>query len=216
MENISLIIFDSLPSTQDHAHELVDSGRIHDDTLIVAKTQTKGRGRRKHKWISKPGNLYASFVYSATVSDPRLSYAVAVAICETLEYFGMRPLIKWPNDIYIDGGKVCGILIEYHGDFVIVGIGINVKSAPKVEYKTSKTSDYSAVQLNDILKLLINKLHIWREREFETVRAEYLVRLMRDRLSYNDQPAKFCGISDDGTLVVQVGDKYQTLIRNDH
>ena len=116
---------------------MVATGQARDHTVIMAEAQSAGRGRYRRTWISHHGNLYASFIYDAEERDPRLSYMIAVAIAETLIHFGMHPKIKWPNDILIDGKKVSGTLTEYAGRFVIIGIGINIKSNPTVDkYQT--------------------------------------------------------------------------------
>src|SRR5574344_1101177 len=128
-----VISFDKITSTQTYAYTMIMQGGASDHTVITALAQSAGRGRYKRTWVSHHGNLYASFIYSSEERDSRLSYSVAVAVAETLISCGVKPTIKWPNDILIDNKKVAGILIEYAGDFVIVGIGINIKNNPTVE-----------------------------------------------------------------------------------
>ena len=144
-----LISFDKIPSTQTYALDMVASGTARDHTIVMAEAQSAGRGRYRRTWVSHHGNFYASFIFSAPERDSRLSYMVAVAIAETIMSFGIIPTIKWPNDILIDGKKVCGVLIEYAGAFVIVGIGINIKSNPTVaENITTKLENYADVPLS--------------------------------------------------------------------
>lgn len=98
--------------------------------------QSRGRGQRGNSWSSSAGaNLTFSVVlcpgFLETAQQFYLSKAVSLAVCDTVESFGVRPQVKWPNDIYIDGRKVAGILIENDlaGNFLsrsVVGIGINV------------------------------------------------------------------------------------------
>ena len=150
LANYKLISFDKIPSTQTYALEMVASGAARDHTVIMAMAQSAGRGRYRRTWVSHHGNLYASFIYNADERDPRLSYVVAVSVAETLISFGIHPKIKWPNDILIDGKKVCGILIEYAGRFVIVGIGINIKYNPTVAaYQTTKMDNYATVEKSE-------------------------------------------------------------------
>ena len=123
---------------------MIARGDAQDHTVIVANAQYAGRGRYRRKWISHHGNLYTSFIFLSVDRDPRLSYVIAVAIADTIMSFGIKPQIKWPNDILIDGKKVAGTLIEYAGRFVIVGIGINIETNPTVaEYETTKLSKYA-------------------------------------------------------------------------
>ena len=157
MANYKLLSFDKIPSTQDYALELIASGRATDHTAILAAAQSAGRGRMRRTWVSHHGNLYISFIFSSPERDARLSYSVGVAIAETIASFGIRPTIKWPNDILVDGSKIAGVLIEYSGDFVVVGIGINVNSNPTVDrYKTTKMDNYSEIPMNEYIEKMIN------------------------------------------------------------
>ena len=153
MANYKLISFDKIPSTQTYALDLIASGRALDHVAVMAEAQSAGRGRYKRKWVSHHGNLYVSFIYEIEERDPKLSYMVAVAIAETLISFGIKPTIKWPNDILIDNKKVSGTLTEYSGNYVVVGIGINIKSNPTVQdYQTTKLDNYIKVEKSDVLK----------------------------------------------------------------
>ncbi len=128
-------------------HEEVDSTNVKakilarqgasEGTVLVADSQTGGRGRMGRAWVSPPGaNLYFSIVLRPPVPPLRLSQIpllAAAAIHEALDSTveGVAAMIKWPNDILIEGRKVCGILCEMETEpdmthFVIVGIGINV------------------------------------------------------------------------------------------
>ena len=133
LDTYKLLSFDKISSTQDYAHDLIARGDAHNKTIIQALAQSAGRGRYRRTWVSHHGNLYASFIYKTTERDPKLSYAVAVAIAETLIALGMMPEIKWPNDVLIKGKKISGVLIEYSQSFVIIGIGINIKTCPTVK-----------------------------------------------------------------------------------
>ena len=155
LDAYKLISFDKITSTQDYAHDLIAENKATDKTVISALAQSAGRGRYKRNWVSHHGNLYVSFIYKTTERDPKLSYAVAVAIAETLISFGISPQIKWPNDVLIDGKKISGILIEYARNFVIVGIGINIKTCPTVkEYQTTKVKNYADASVEDILSVV--------------------------------------------------------------
>ena len=108
--------------------------------LIVADEQTGGRGRCGKSFISPTGGLYMSLVLplGAPVSDAVMATSCsAVAVCRAMERFGLTCGIKWVNDIYADGRKLCGILVEAVNDYrtmktesLIVGIGVNIESAP--------------------------------------------------------------------------------------
>lgn len=210
--NYKLLSFKKIPSTQTYAQELVRSGDASDHTIILANSQTSGRGRYRRTWVSKTGNLYASFIYKTEKRDPRLSYSVAVAVAETLISFGISPTIKWPNDIMIDGKKVCGILIEYAKDFVIIGIGVNIKDNPVLSaYKTAKIADYApTVSRDELLSVLSKNMDTWITRDFAFVKNRWmeLAANLNEMISYRGHDAILCGLNDKGALVLRSGHEY--------
>jgi len=133
-----------LPSTNRTAKELALAGASH-GTTIIAERQTQGRGRYTRSFCSPKGGLYISMI----LHPDQLHFSqittvtafAAVAVCEAIEAVsGKKPEIKWVNDIFMNGKKVCGILTEAVTDFesgslgwIVVGIGINV-TTPKEEF----------------------------------------------------------------------------------
>ena len=206
-----MISFDKIPSTQTYALNMVATGTARDHTVVMAEAQSAGRGRYRRTWVSHHGNLYVSFIYNAEERDPRLSYMVAVAVAETLMSFGIHPKIKWPNDIMIDEKKVCGILIEYAGRFVIVGIGINIKSNPTVAaYQTTKLDNYANVDKSDLLNRLMKNLDKWRRTDFPLVRARWmdLATGLNKMVKYRGNTVELIGINENGALVLRDGSRY--------
>lgn len=206
-----LVSFDKIPSTQNHALNMVASGDACDHIVIVADAQSAGRGRYQRTWVSHHGNLYASFIYDSDERDPRLSYVVAIAVAETLISFGIHPKIKWPNDILIDGKKVCGILIEYAARFVIVGIGINIKSNPTVDkYETTKLDNFISIEKSDLLSKLMKNLDRWRRADFPLVRARWmdLATGLNKMVKYRGDIVELIGINEVGALVLRNGTRY--------
>ena len=203
--------FDKIPSTQTMAHDMIASHKAGDHTVIVAAAQSDGRGRFRRKWVSHHGNLYASFIYAAPERDARLSYAVALAVADTLVSFGIMPTIKWPNDILVDDKKISGILIEYYGRFVVVGIGINIASNPTVdEYKTTKMNKYVATNEKDVLTRLMKFLDKWIRADFSIVRARWmsLATGLNTTVKYRGATAELIGINENGALVLRCGTRY--------
>lgn len=127
--------FDTIGSTQDYVKDLaLKSG--FETTWVRADSQNMGRGRRGRKWVSKPGNLYASGLYPWPVSEtlkPLVSFVVAVALAETLEAYISNDLIrlKWPNDVLVDGAKIAGILLEAGQGWLAIGVGLNLEHHPE-------------------------------------------------------------------------------------
>lgn len=212
LANYKLMSFDKIPSTQTYAHNLIDAGRATDHTAIVAAAQSAGRGRHRRTWVSHHGNLYASFIFASPERDPRLSYAVAVAVAETIASFGIRPQIKWPNDILVDNKKISGILIEYSGPFVIVGIGINIKSNPTVSasYETTKMDIYSDVPKTELLNRLMRNLDKWMRTDFARVRERWtnLAAMLHKTVRYHGEPAELIGINENGALILRRDTRY--------
>lgn len=211
LDAYKMLSFDKIPSTQDYAHDLIAEGKATDKTVVVAQAQSAGRGRYKRTWVSHHGNLYASFIYKVYERDPKLSYAVAVAIAETLITFGLKPQIKWPNDVLIDGKKISGVLIEYARNFVIVGIGINIKTCPTVkEYKTTKVNDYTNASVEEILSVLMKKLDKWRGVDFAFVRERWmeLAICINKMIKYQGKQAELIGLNEDGALVLRFDSRY--------
>lgn len=102
--------------------------------VFTADFQTAGRGRLDHKWLSPPGvNLAMSVVLPVAGLAPEhvatLPLVAGLATVRAVSRLapGVAPRLKWPNDVLLDGRKVCGILCERDGDCVIAGIGVNVK-----------------------------------------------------------------------------------------
>ncbi|HJQ79826.1 MAG TPA: biotin--[acetyl-CoA-carboxylase] ligase [Lacipirellulaceae bacterium] len=158
-------IHDTLTSTNDRAAELARDSTIDLPALVLARHQTAGKGRGRNKWWSADGALTFSLLLDPMTAGvppaiwPQMSLASAVAVCDALSVeisasvnpqsaarlSSPQPIqnpkseqrlgIKWPNDVLLDGGKVCGILIESPGgaapakDRLIIGIGINVNNS---------------------------------------------------------------------------------------
>lgn len=130
-----IIRFDSISSTSDYAKELRLEKR---DLVVIAKTQTGGRGTKGRSFSSNIGGLYMTALRFFDNYPASRAFAImqhtAVAVCQTLARFGITAKIKWPNDILVDGKKICGILIEntFLGSNVscsTIGVGLNINNA---------------------------------------------------------------------------------------
>ena len=127
--------FNELDSTNTHARRLAEEGAPEGE-VVVAEQQTHGRGRLGRRWVSPPYvNLYFSIILRPKFSPvvaPQLTLMAAVALTDAVAAFISKPpVIKWPNDILVNGKKLAGVLTESSCsseriDFVILGIGVNV------------------------------------------------------------------------------------------
>ena len=125
--------FDSIDSTMHEAARLAHAG-APSGTVVVANEQTAGQGRQGHSWHSeKEAGLYASFILRLPVAVgnvPIVTLALGLAAADAItKTAGIACDLRWPNDVLIEGKKVCGILTQLHGTAVVAGIGINVNHA---------------------------------------------------------------------------------------
>jgi BirA family transcriptional regulator, biotin operon repressor / biotin---[acetyl-CoA-carboxylase] ligase len=103
---------------------------------LRADTQTGGKGRHGRSWVSPPGNLHASTLVRLIPGDPSpptLALVAAVALDQLVTAYvdAGRAMLKWPNDLLVDGAKLSGILLERSGDAVVIGFGVNLAHHPE-------------------------------------------------------------------------------------
>lgn len=117
-------------STQDEMMERARLGAPN-GSAIIAKTMGDGRGQHGRSWHAPEGGLYLSFVVRELQEPHLLTLALGNAVADVIEVAGADPQLKWVNDVWIDGKKVAGILVEGEStgenlDFLVAGIGLNV------------------------------------------------------------------------------------------
>lgn len=188
-----LYSMDQVDSTNRVAQLLADRG-APEGTLVVARSQTAGRGRLGRSWASPPGKgLWFSIVLTPAAPPaivPQIPLVAAVAVARGLaEAAHIAVSIKWPNDIMIKGRKLCGILAESRtqGDkltYVILGIGLNTNATREdfppglADIATSIFLETGA-QVKDIrlLGAILNEIErwydLWLDKGFEPVRAAW-------------------------------------------
>jgi len=124
-----IIFLPECGSTNDEARRLALRGAAH-HSLVLTEWQTSGRGRRGQPWTCPPGEGLACSMIVRPRAAPALwsrhALAAGLAAAESLDGYGLSAGVKWPNDVWVEGKKICGILVEAGADFVIVGIGLNI------------------------------------------------------------------------------------------
>jgi len=129
--------FRKVGSTMGVARKLAERGG-NDGTVIIADSQTNGRGRLNRKWISPKGGVYFTFILRPKIDllyISRMNLMVSVSIAKAIKnLFGLNAELKWPNDVLIEGRKVCGILVETEIKanticFINIGVGINANTS---------------------------------------------------------------------------------------
>lgn len=190
-----LDLHESLGSTNDEAMALARGG-ASGPRWIVARTQTKGRGRHGRGWASPPGNLYASLLLidpCAPAEAPQLGFVAGVALHEAVRLIAPERAealkLKWPNDLLIDKAKLAGILVEGTslpgpGPLALaIGIGVNVTSHPSdtLYPAADLASQGVAAEAEAIFEALsaamARELALWRRvAGFAAIRARWLAR----------------------------------------
>jgi BirA family biotin operon repressor/biotin-[acetyl-CoA-carboxylase] ligase len=196
-------------STNDRARALAANGAPH-GTLVTAREQTAGRGRHGRSWVGPPGQaLLMSLVLREL--DPLLPLRAGLAVSD-LARDAAR--VKWPNDVWVDGRKVAGILVEarVQAGWAVLGIGINVavdlERLPDELHETAGTLGRRPEELEDALAELLSGL----ERRLAEPAAESLAALRaRDALlgreiGWDDGEGVAAGIDDAGSLLVRLRD----------
>ncbi len=132
----TIIVMDEVDSTNLELKRLAGTG-AKDGTVVIAEHQTSGRGRLGRSFFSPAGSgIYMSLLLKPSFEEERatlVTTAVSVAVCRAIEKIsGKQPMIKWVNDLYLNGKKICGILTEAIRDavsgkieYIVIGIGIN-------------------------------------------------------------------------------------------
>jgi biotin-(acetyl-CoA carboxylase) ligase len=125
-------LYDEVASTNATLSELAGAP---EGTVVLAESQTAGRGRGDTAWFSPPGmNLYASVLLKPAIAPaavPVFTFIASLALADAIRALGLQPAVKWPNDVLVKGGKVAGVRAELVSrgdelDHVILGVGVNV------------------------------------------------------------------------------------------
>ena len=132
---MQILYLKSVDSTQKYLKELLRVERVKSPYAVVADIQTDGVGSRDNTWTSIKGNLFLSFSISLDdlVQDLKLESAsiyFAYILKQTLEEFGSKVWLKWPNDFYIDDRKIGGMITNVVKNHLVCGVGINLVSNP--------------------------------------------------------------------------------------
>ncbi len=226
-----IYLFGTVRSTNAVLRSLAQAG-AGEGAVVIAESQTAGRGRAGVAWYSPPGvNLYLSVLFRPTLAPAAVTvfaFIASLALTEALRGHGVPASIKWPNDIVADGRKLGGSLVEYAttGDqvtYVILGVGVNLNverrelqlglgadadAATSAREVTGHDVDRNAFTAA-VLNLLEKWLNVYVEQGPEPVVAAWRARdiLSGHRIEVRDDGETFRGralrIDPDGSLVVK-------------
>lgn len=226
-----VLYYPVIDSTNNEAKRLVNDGSGK-PMLLVAEEQTNGRGRQGKSFYSPP----LTGIYMTLVTHPmsRLANAVtattaaSVAVCRAVEELTQfKPKIKWVNDVYLDGKKICGILTEAITDFetqtvssVIIGIGMNIKTIDfpsEVENAASLNVNISRVKLIACIANHLNRILCCDYSEFITYYRSHSM-IIGEQIHFIKNakvtPATAMDIDDTGGLVVRLENGEITTLRS--
>ena len=224
-------------STNIAAKSWAEQGAVN-GAVVVADLQTQGRGRLGRAWSSPSGTgLWLSLVLRPRLEPeraPQISLTTAVATCAALQALGYQAGIKWPNDIYIDGRKICGMLTEMHGsmesvEWVVVGIGINCLNKdlpPEIQDVATSLAlaepDRPVIRAQVAAELLNHLETILYEQGFAEIRRVWLANniTLGRRVKISTLNETFFGealdMKEDGSLLVKREDGGEfTLVTGD-
>lgn len=232
---IQVIKFDSVESTNSTAHQLVATERPENDTVIWALEQSKGRGQRNNCWVVEPSkNLtFSIVVYPSYMPINRqfsLSEVAATSVVSVISELAAdaHVSIKWPNDIYIGNKKVGGLLLEHSImgssiDYSIVGIGLNVnqvefpRSLPNPTSLAIETNtEYDLeVLLERLIQSFFSQMELLKSGRYDEIHEAFKTNLFRNEgfhLFENEEgqfTAKIADVRQTGEMVLEMADGRQ-------
>ena len=214
-----LVARERVGSTNEEAL-LLAAGGAPSGTLVWAREQSDGKGRRGRMWTSPPGNLYCSTVLRPErerAAWGQVSFVAAVAVAEAIGRAApnVTPQLKWPNDVLVGARKLAGILLEASEDSLVVGLGVNVASYPPGEGATSLAEQGAGVTvevfLSEAATAFLNWWQRWERHGFSVVRAAWLERAVglgtevEVRMADETLSGTFEALDETGALVLSGG-----------
>ncbi|MCM8532319.1 MAG: biotin--[acetyl-CoA-carboxylase] ligase [Lentisphaeraceae bacterium] len=227
----NILSFDEIDSTNQYLLE--NAPTLENYTVVTANKQTQGRGRKGRVWESSSNdNLYFSLlIKSIDISFEELSsipQIMGLAVCESLQKCGIsKSWIKWPNDVFVDDQKICGVLCETRLkgmtlEGLIIGVGLNV-NLPEAELKKiDKPATSMLVESNDkkpfstketlhvVLQAFDKYFKIWQQKERRSELVEHWrqnSRLIGKAVTLSDDQKTIYGtvvdFSENGEVILQ-------------
>jgi len=229
--------FKEINSTNFFAKQLIGK-KPPEGTIIISEIQTKGRGRKQRTWASPKGGLWFSTILYPKIPPERgmlITMTCSVAIAEAIkELTNLEPVIKWPNDLLLNGKKICGILTEFDAEidkinYVIVGIGINVNNKISDDLKKVAISIKQAygkqISLVNLIREIIQKIDEkyidLKSEDFESIKKSWLnySKIINRKISVHGEKDVLTGIVTDidnsGCLILKTDEGFNKIISGD-
>jgi BirA family biotin operon repressor/biotin-[acetyl-CoA-carboxylase] ligase len=217
--------FKAINSTNLYAKKLLEKD-VEEGTMIIADVQTQGRGRKKRTWSSPIGGLWFSVILYPNIPPQNamlVTMAGSIAVAQGInEVTGLKPVIKWPNDLLLNNKKVCGIFTELDAEmdkinYIIMGIGINVNNPIDKELRDIGISLIQEVGkklsrvnlLKTILKYLDELYHKLKLEDYNFIRDLWFSysKIIGKKIRVTTEKSNFIGIvtniDNSGCLVLE-------------
>lgn len=229
--------FSSLSSTNSYAKTLIKNKKA-EGTVIIAGEQTTGRGRKNKAWDSKQGGLWFSIILHPRIPPQRamiVTMAASIAVTKAINaIIKEKAVIKWPNDVLINGKKICGVLTEIDAEldcihYLIIGIGINVNNPidPSLHSTATnlKTLTHSTINLAQLLKQILehfDELYQYiKKADYDYLIKQWLshtniigkhVRIQKEKTTLKGIAI---GINETGSLIIKTKQGEQQIVTGD-
>ena len=231
LNNYNFIHINTTLSTMNDAKNYIE--KKNTNCIILSDEQTKGKGRRGNIWHSPKGNIYFSIAFKNFLEIRKyflFSLIIAISVKSTLKKFNAKNIFfKWPNDIYFENKKFCGIILEScktkkFEDFIICGIGINFASSPDIkENLTTHIKTFCDIKkIPDFLIVFLEKF-FYNLNYLKLKENDYLINQYKESLMFLGEKiilrlddnsivdGKFLGINTDGSLILKSDDKIKNI-----
>lgn len=223
--------FEELGSTSDVCAARAKNGEA-EGLAVLAYKQTAGRGSRGRSWQAPEGNLNLSVLLRPARPAAEAGMAAlfaGIAVAEALEQFFLAPtMLKWPNDVLLDGAKLAGILIDaaQNGpklDWLVVGIGVNLRQAPEIPGRNTTSLAAHGIEITprDAAAAILSYLSRWHDADAETIRQTWLARahpigtVVSIRGGHGTQTGTFAGLSPAGELLLRTKNRIEPISTGD-
>ena len=231
-----ILYFDSIDSTNSYAKKMGEEN-IKDGTVIIADEQTSGRGRLGRQWMSPKGKgIWMTILLKPHIAPSeasKITLAAAYALCTALDKCGLDVRIKWPNDIVVNGKKLCGILTEMSADmdiikYIVVGIGLNANldahdfdsaiaaTATSIKIEAGKSISRKTVELDaDVIAILSNDSWFGRTPALYQHHSHAILRAVEnERYVLRCSNSAISSVISPYGKVEQVAPKYELSVLN--
>jgi BirA family transcriptional regulator, biotin operon repressor / biotin---[acetyl-CoA-carboxylase] ligase len=208
---------ETIESTNTHAFRLALEG-APEGTCVIAETQKSGKGRLNRQWFSPSGrNLYVSVILRPQVHPSKvapITFLSSLAVYDTIESLaGQKPTLKWPNDVLMNGRKLCGTLLELSTEaelvrFVVVGIGFNI--------------NMKGSEIEEGLRQKATSLFVETKKSYErayvcgtlltNLEAHYKVFTAHGEGTILDLWQERAGLNGKHVEIVQMGERYSGIV----